>query len=425
MPTASTSATRLAAQYRAVRRLTEDIVAPLAPEDYVIQGMPDVSPPKWHLAHTTWFFETFVLRPYRVGYRVFAEPYARLFNSYYEGAGPFWPRPRRGLLSRPTVAEVRAYRAYVDENLLTWLEQDEAPPADVLWLVELGLHHEQQHQELLLTDILYNFWLNPLGPVFRPRPSPAPGPGVGPAAWVPFPGGLTAVGADPSTTFVFDNETPRHTVWLEPYRLARRPVTNGEFLAFVEAEGYRRPEHWLAAGWHIVQTEGWRAPLYWAERDDGWWEFTLAGWVPLDPARPVAHVSYYEADAFARWAGARLPTEAEWEHAVQTGLVAGPARWLDLDRLRPAPAPSDPSGLVQMLGDVWEWTASPYRPYPGFKPWAGTVGEYNGKFMADQWVLRGGSAFTPPGHVRPTYRNFFPASARWQCAGFRLAQDGA
>jgi len=405
-------------RYRAVREATESLCRDLAVEDYCIQSMPDVSPPKWHLAHTTWFFETFLLAPYLPRYAAFDPAYHHLFNSYYESAGMPFPRAQRGLLARPTVEEVYRYRAHVDRGIETLLVRPAAGQraAHVAARLTLGLQHEQQHQELLLTDIKHNFAINPLRPVYRRAPSPA---GSAPKlVWRTCPGGLAAIG-HAGEDFAFDNETPRHRVHLEPYALASRLVTNGEYLAFMEDGGYERAELWLADGWRTVKEQEWRAPLYWV-RDEGWLQMTLSGPRPVGPDEPVCHVSYYEAEAYARWAGARLPTEAEWESAADGEAVAG--NLLETGALQPRPA-SDGPGLRQVYGDVWEWTASPYAPYPGYRPLPGALGEYNGKFMCNQYVLRGGSCATPANHLRATYRNFFPPAARWQFSGIRLARD--
>lgn len=415
------------ARYRAVRGMTEALAAPLTPEDQQVQSMTDASPAKWHRAHTTWFFETFVLQPHVGAYEPFHPRYGYLFNSYYEAAGPRHARPARGLLTRPGAAEIARYRSHVDAAM----ERLMRDASSALWngialLVELGLHHEQQHQELLLTDIKHAFWCNPLKPAYAPA---APGRAEGfaaapPAAWVEVAGGVCEIGHD-GAGFAFDNEGPRHRVWLDDFALAVRPVTNGEYLAFLEDGGYRRPGHWLSDGWATVQAEGWRAPIYWEQRGGVWLEFTLAGLRPVEPAAPVVHLSYYEADAYARWAGARLPTEAEWERAARTLPPGEEARanLLASGRLHPVPSGAPAAAvLAQMIGDVWEWTGSAYAPYPGFRPAAGAIGEYNGKFMANQMTLRGGSCVTPPGHVRITYRNFFYPHQRWQFAGLRLAR---
>lgn len=403
-------------QYQAVRRLSEALCQPLEIEDYGIQAMADVSPPKWHLAHTTWFFETFLLCPYLEGYQVFHPTYNYLFNSYYEAVGDRHPRPQRGLLSRPTVTEIYQYRAHVDDAMATLLRQQGDNPT-VTALTPLGLHHEQQHQELLLTDLKYNLSLNPLYPAYRQDLSSQRG-APSPLTFVEFAGGLHTVGHQ-EHTFAFDNEGPAHPVYLQDFALANRLVTNGEYLEFMGAGGYQTPEYWLSEGWAMVQGEGWQAPLYWIQRDGQWWTLTLGGLQPVDLQQPVTHVSYFEADAFAQWRGYRLPTEAEWEVAAAGVAIQG--NLLAADHLQPQPA-TGASPLEQLYGDTWEWTQSAYLPYPGFRPAPGAVGEYNGKFMCNQMVLRGGSCVTPPGHIRPTYRNFFPPSARWQFSGIRLAQ---
>jgi ergothioneine biosynthesis protein EgtB len=410
----------LLARYREVRATTERLAAPLAVEDYVLQAMPDVSPTKWHLAHVSWFFETFVLRPHLPGYRPLDERYRYLFNSYYEAVGPQFARPERGHLSRPTVADVFRYRAHVDEAVAGLLASADAAVASFADLFTLGLHHEQQHQELILTDIKYNLGVNPLRPAYHAVAVPR-GPAAPPWSWVDVAGGLVAVGDD-SAGFAFDNERPRHRVFLAPYRLASRPVTNGEFLEFVEAGGYRDWSVWLSEGWRIVQERGWQAPLYWERDGAAWMVQTLSGLQPLDPDAPVTHVSYLEADAYARWRGARLPGEAEWEHAAAGVPFAG--HFLERGLYHPVAADAAPSArFLQLFGDVWEWTQSAYAPYPGFRPLEGPATEYNGKFMVGQMVLRGGSCATPASHIRPTYRNFFPPDARWQFSGIRLAAD--
>lgn len=375
--------------FRAVRSRTEELAAPLSAEDQTVQSMPDASPTKWHLAHTTWFFETFVLRPHARDYRVFDAAYEYLFNSYYEAVGPRHPRPQRGLITRPGVEEVLAYRHHVTAAMLDFLLGD----YQVHELVELGLHHEQQHQELILMDIKHALSLNPLRPAYRATAGKVQA--LQPMGWREFEGGLVETGHD-GQGFAFDNEGPRHRSWLDAFALAMRPVNCGEYLAFIEEGGYRRPEHWLSAGWDCVNQRGWEAPLYWEKKDGAWHVFTLSGLEPLDPSRPVCHVSAFEAAAFAKWSGKRLPREAEWEIAA---------------------------GTVHGVGEVWEWTASPYIAYPGYHEPPGAVGEYNGKFMANQMVLRGGCAATPADHVRPTYRNFFPSDARWMFGGIRLAED--
>jgi ergothioneine biosynthesis protein EgtB len=392
----------------ATRSLTLDLAAPLSDADAAIQPFPDASPAKWHLAHTTWFFETFVLRDHVPGYQQFDERWAFLFNSYYEAEGPRHARPRRGMLSRPSLDEVRAYRAHVDETLERALP---TLPAAALELVELGINHEQQHQELFLTDILATFAENPLEPAYGELPPPACF-AIEPLSWHRGREGVVEIGAL-DAGFAFDSERPRHSVFLSPHEMASRRITNGEWRDFVLGGGYRTPALWLSDGWAWVQQEGICAPLYWREEGS---EFTLGGRREIDWAAPVAHVSYYEADAFARWAGARLPTECEWEDFAAS---ADPMIGNQLDEAG-AVAPRPGGGV---FGDVWEWTVSAFAPYPGFKPAEGAVGEYNGKFMSGQLVLRGASCATPRGHSRPSYRNFFPPSARWQLTGLRLAQD--
>jgi ergothioneine biosynthesis protein EgtB len=389
----------LARRYRLVRAHTERLCQPLKTEDLVVSSMPDVSPTKWHLAHTTWFFETFVLSPHDSQYRTPNPKYAFLFNSYYVQAGERHCRAQRGLLTRPTVKEVIAYRHHVDEHMLRLLERirgDADHPA--LGAIELGLQHEQQHQELMLTDIKHVFWMNPLRPAYHASPVLiAPGAPPSPQAWCEVPGGVYHVGSE-GTGFAFDNERPSHRVFVEHCRVAAQLVTNGEYRAFIEDGGYRRPGLWLAAGWNLNQSERRSSPLYWEYTPDGWTEFSLAGMQPLDESSPVCHVSYYEADAYARWAGCRLPTEMEWE-VVARGVPE----------------------LPQLFGRRWQWTQSAYVAYPGYVAPEGAIGEYNGKWMSDQWVLRGSSSATPPGHSRLTYRNFFPSDARWQFTGIRLA----
>jgi ergothioneine biosynthesis protein EgtB len=378
-------------RFLAVRAYSEQLAAPLSPEDQTVQSMPDASPTKWHLAHTTWFFETFLLRPHAADYRPLAPAYEYLFNSYYEAVGPRHPRPQRGLITRPGVAEIMAYRRHVSEAMAELIDRDDAASAP---LVELGLHHEQQHQELLLMDAKHMLSCNPLKPAYDRAGPPAP-PRASPVEWRGRKGGLVEIGHD-GAGFAFDNEGPRHKVWLEPFAIASRPVSNGEYLAFIEDGGYRRPEFWLSAGWECVTGRGWEGPLYWEKIDGRWHVFTLHGLAPMRADDPVCHVSGYEAAAFAKWAGRRLPREAEWESAI-AGLDG--------------------------TGAVWEWTASPYVAYPGYREPPGAIGEYNGKFMANQMVLRGGCAATPRDHIRPTYRNFFPPDARWMFGGIRLAED--
>jgi ergothioneine biosynthesis protein EgtB len=397
----------LVQDFQAVRRTSLALCSPLEPEDFVIQSMADASPAKWHLAHTTWFFEVMVLAPalaigpLRPGWHV-------LFNSYYEALGARHPRPRRGLVTRPALDEVLAYRQEVEGRVLELLASKTATPR-TLEMLELGLNHEQQHQELLVTDLKHLLFQNPLKPAWRTLPE-AGSTAAEPLQWIEWPAAGTVEIGHQGDGFAYDNEGPRHRQWLEPFALATRPVSQGEFLAFIEDGGYREPRLWLSDGWDAVQREGWEAPLYWTCDGGCWRQFTVAGMRDIDPAEPACHLSHYEADAYARWAGARLPTEAEWETLASKHFGAA----ADADRLQPSPSGN--------WGEVWEWTASAYAPYPGFRAAPGAEGEYNGKFMSGQMVLRGGSCASPPGHVRPTYRNFFPPSARWQFAGLRLAR---
>jgi ergothioneine biosynthesis protein EgtB len=393
-------------RYRRVRQRSPSVCAPLSSEDAQIQSMPDASPAKWHLAHTTWFFETFVLRE--------QSEWAYLFNSYYEAVGARVERARRGLMTRPGLAEVLAYRARIDDRMQRALAEN-ACDAE---LVELGLQHEEQHQELLLTDIKHAFGTQPLQPAYRDDLVRAPAASVAPASWLDFAGGVVEVGAQDG--FAFDCERPRHEQLVRPFRLATRPVCNAEVLAFIADGGYREPRLWLSDGFATVQREQWAAPLYWQQRDGVWLHYTLGGVREIDPAQTACHLSYFEADAIARWAGARLPTEFEWEHAASSRPVTG--NFADDERLHPTAAAGD--GLRQLFGDVWEWTQSAFAPYPGFRAAEGALGEYNGKFMCGQLVLRGGSCLTPRGHVRASYRNFFAPAARWQMTGVRLCVDG-
>ncbi len=415
----------LIASYEAVRQFTDKLCEPLAPEDYVIQSMPDVSPTKWHLAHTSWFFETFVLKPFLPRYTSAVPEYGYLFNSYYNAAGPMHCRDRRGVISRPTAQETYRYREKIDRSIVDLLESREGPGLQkVESLIMLGLHHEQQHQELLLTDIKHVFAQNPLYPVYREhRPFHHPSQ-VPPLEWVEFAEGVYWIGHD-GEGFSFDNERPLHRQFVAPFAIGSRLVTNGEYLAFMEAGGYARPEFWLSMGWQAVQQQRWRAPLYWSKFEGAWHSFTLAGLRPLDLTEPVCHVSYFEADAYARWAGARLPTEAEWEVAASSLPIDG--NFVEDGFYQPITCEEPPASeeLQQMFGDVWEWTRSAYSPYPGFCPAPGALGEYNGKFMCGQMVLRGGSCATSKSHIRPTYRNFFPPDKRWQFSGIRLARDAA
>ncbi len=396
LPASSIARDSLHERFSQVRDFTEMLAAPLSPEDQVVQSMPDVSPTKWHRAHTTWFFETFLLEPGLPGYEVCDPSYRYLYNSYYEGVGPRHPRPQRGLLSRPSCEEIAHYRSCVDAAMHVLIDRATEEQAA---LIVLGLHHEQQHQELLLMDIKHVLHANPTDPVYGSRT-----PQLHAATaerFVDVGGGNVEIG-HAGNGFAFDNEGPRHVVYLEPFRIADRLVNAGEWIEFITDGGYQRPELWLSDGWNAVQTQEWRAPLYWRDDTDAWTVFTLNGRRPLDPNEPVVHVSHYEADAYARWRGMRLPTEFEWEHAATS---------------------TGPNELRELADEAWQWTASAYLPYPRFQPAAGAVGEYNGKFMSGQITLRGGAHITPPGHTRPTYRNFFPPASRWMYGGVRLAQD--
>lgn len=408
----------LVLRLEAVRQRTESLCSPLEIEDYCIQASDFVSPPKWHLAHTTWFFETFILLPFAPDYRAFHPAYAHLFNSYYETAGTFFPRPQRGMLSRPTVAEVYRYRQHVDNALRALLENLPQQSAhDILARVELGIEHEIQHQELLLMDVKYSFFVNPLWPTYQ-QPTQYAATFSLDMTWHNFVGGVVGIGHD-GAGFCYDNERPRHQTFLRDFCITSRLVTNQEYLGFIADGGYQRADLWLSDGWRTINTQGWKAPLYWVGADHDWQQFTLSGMQPLNPHEPVAHLSYYEADAYARWAGKRLPTEAEWEHAASTIPMAG--NFIESELLHPQAAQL--SGLTQMYGDLWEWTQSPYSPYPGFRALPGTLGEYNGKFMCDQIVLRGGCCVTPQEHIRASYRNFYRAADRWMFSGLRLAED--
>jgi ergothioneine biosynthesis protein EgtB len=411
-----------AERYRTLRRATEELADGLSPEDCAVQSMDDASPVKWHLAHTTWFFETFWLARWEAPHRPFRSEFRELFNSYYQAVAEPFARPRRGVLSRPPLSEVLAWRADVDARVLARLAVStpaDAEDAERAALFELGLAHEQQHQELILTDVKHALASNPLRPVYRERDTAARGEAP-PLRFLPLAEGLREIG-HAGTGFAFDNERPRHRVFVESCELANRLVTNAEFRAFIGDGGYRRPELWLSDGWAAVQRLGWRAPLYWEDADGDTREYTLTGLRPLRGAEPVCHVSFYEAEAFARWAGARLPTEAEWECAAAAQPVEG--NFVESGRLHPAPAAAGREGLLQLFGDVWEWTRSAYAPYPGYRAPDGALGEYNGKFMCNQLVLRGGSCASPRSHVRASYRNFFPPEARWQFSGIRLARD--
>jgi ergothioneine biosynthesis protein EgtB len=396
--------------FLAVRAQTEQLAEPLSAEDCALQSMPEASPTKWHLGHTSWFFETFVLERALPGFSPYRPDFRMLFNSYYVGVGPRHPRAERGLLSRPSLEEVRAFRVSVDERMQELFQRHAAAAQQAMHLIELGMHHEQQHQELILTDVKHLLSRNPLLPAYRERRLPLRQEHSSDMTWRAFPEGIRQIGHD-GQGFAFDNEQPRHRRFLAAFEISDRLVTNGEFARFIEEGGYARPELWLSEGWDLRAAQGWKAPLY---RYDGK-DFTLGGLQAIDDAQPVAHLSYYEADAYARWASARLPTEAEWETACCEGANSG--NFLESGRLHPAP------GTGQYFGDAWEWTSSSYAPYPGFRPVEGAVGEYNGKFMVNQYVLRGGSCVTPESHIRASYRNFFPASARWQFSGIRLARD--
>jgi ergothioneine biosynthesis protein EgtB len=411
----------LAARYAQVRGATEALTQGLTAEDCALQSMPDASPVKWHLAHTTWFFETFLLGPNVPGYRPFDPSFRVLFNSYYHSVGEKHPRPERGMLSRPDLETVLAYRRHVDSAMHALLTDPRLPPAH--GLVELGLNHEQQHQELILTDLKHLLSRNPLKPAYH-RPWPLTPIRARVQGWIACGEGRYEIG-HAGSDFCFDNETPRHGVWLDAFEVATHPVTHGDFMEFVEDGGYRRPELWLSAGWEAVESRGWQAPGYWERRDGAWHTFTLHGMVPVDANTPVCHVSFYESEAYARWADARLPTEAEWEIAARLAPRAG--NFVESGALHPLALRELPLEGVpaQIFGDVWEWTRSDYGPYPGFRTPQGAVGEYNGKFMSSQYVLRGGSCATPESHIRASYRNFFPPDARWQFSGLRLARDQA
>ncbi len=404
------------------RELSSSLAAPLSDEDQVVQSAIYASPTKWHLAHTTWFFEAFILSRYLDNYIRFNEDFEYCFNSYYNSVGERHPRPIRGLLTRPGAQEVRNYRLYVDEHLHQLLNQyDGDIPTPLAELIALGINHEQQHQELLLTDILTVFAANPLRPAYK---NPAPrevDKSFVELSWKKFDGGLVDIGYN-GHSFSYDMEGPVHKHYTAPYKLANRLVTNGEWLEFMKDGGYETVSLWLDDGWSLIQTEGWKTPLYWERKNDSWFKMSLRGLQPVDPNAPVAHISYYEADAFARWSGKRLPTEFEWEIAARDVPLSG--NTLGSGAIRPLPAvPDDTKNLLQIFGDVWEWTQSPYVPYPGFQPTADAVGEYNGKFMSNKYVLRGGSCATPDGHIRSTYRNFFCPEERWQFKGLRLAES--
>jgi ergothioneine biosynthesis protein EgtB len=405
-------------RYLSVRQATEALCAPLSPEDCALQSMEFASPAKWHLGHTSWFFETFLLERLLPGHEPFHPEFRVLFNSYYETVGSQHPRPARGMLSRPGLEQVMDYRRHVDARMVELLERglgEEDRP-----VLEVGLQHEQQHQELLLMDLKHLFSLNPLRPAYQ-EAAPAQGAAAtGRPVWRLFEPGLRQMGHG-GDGFSFDNETPRHQTFVPGFQMAARPVTNGEFMAFLDDGGYRCADLWLSDGWSVVAKQGWEAPLYWEQVDGEWFQLTLSGFRKVDAAEPVCHVSFYEADAFARWAQARLPTEAEWECAAQGVPVQG--NFVETGALHPRAAPAGEAGVQQLYGDVWEWTASAYGPYPGFRPLPGSLGEYNGKFMCNQMVLRGGCCISPASHLRPTYRNFFYPDQRWQFSGLRLARD--
>jgi ergothioneine biosynthesis protein EgtB len=406
-------------RFRATRALTRSLAAPLSAEDAMVQSMDDASPAKWHLAHTTWFFERFILAS-DARYSAFDPAWDFLFNSYYNSVGPMHARARRGVLSRPSLAQVRAYRDHVEQHLEAQLQALALDDA-ALDILQLGIQHEQQHQELLLTDIRHALWSNPLQPAYR-QDLCNDRAGASPLRWIERDEQIVQIGADPwpqTKAFAYDNESPRHRALVPAHALASRPLSNAEFQAFVDADGYRTPGLWLSDGWATLQAHGWQRPLYWHE--DGAREFTLGGWRERDPDAPACGLSLFEADAFARWAGARLPTEAEWEQAAAGIAIDG--HFAEDGWLHPRSVAASDTGFSQLFGDVWEWTGSAYLPYPGFAPWPGSLGEYNGKFMNAQWVLRGGSCATPRSHIRASYRNFFPSDARWQFAGVRLAKD--
>lgn len=415
---------QLLSDFHAVRSQTEALCQPLAIEDYVIQSIDDVSPPKWHLAHTTWFFETFILLEQMQGYQPFHPAFHHLFNSYYQRIGEPYPRVKRGVLSRPTVETVYRYRDYVNKQVMDYIAMlSEAELARVLPLFTLGLHHEQQHQELLLMDIKHNFSLNPDFPVYQASVVSNSNQAVSPLQFDLVEGGVVEIGHS-GEAFCFDNELPTHQHILQPYVMAKRLVTNGEYAEFIADGGYAKPDYWLSDGWDCVQKNGWMAPLYWQQEGQQWKIFTLAGLQALEAAQPVSHLSFYEADAYARWRGYRLPSEAEWEHyAARAQMSVKAGNFLESQALQPRAADANAAQPQQLLGDVWEWTVSAYSPYPGYKPLAGALGEYNGKFMSNQMVLRGGSCVTPQAHIRTSYRNFFQPDKRWQFSGLRLAGE--
>jgi ergothioneine biosynthesis protein EgtB len=419
------ASTPLDDRFHAVRAMSAALAERLTAEDQMVQSCPEASPVKWHLAHTSWFFETFLLRPFHRSYRPFDEDFLWLFNSYYKSLGEHPEKRLRASFSRPSLQQIMEYRRHVEQGIAQLLE--EGASAEAYARIELGMHHEQQHQELIAADIKHAFWSNPLQPVYRSQPLPGLPSSIAPHRWLSYPGGLIEIGHS-GNGFAFDNEFSRHRVYLEPFRLASRLVTCAEYLNFIQDDGYKRPELWLSDGWDAIQSHGWNAPLYWLMNSDGTRSvFTMHGLVVLEKllATPVCHVSFYEADAYARWAGSRLPTEFEWEHAANAVPVSG--NLLENGVLHPLPPDESTEasrGLAQIFGDVWEWTQSPYVAYPGFEPAPGALGEYNGKFMCNQLVLRGGSVATPASHIRASYRNFFPPATRWQFSGIRLAEDG-
>ncbi len=410
-------------RYQRVRRQSEKLVAPLSPEDAVVQAVTEASPAKWHIAHVTWFFETIVLREHVPDYRLFDARYPYLFNSYYNTLGERIARGQRGLITRPTLSEVDDYRQHVDRHMVDLLSGcDERTFAAIEPLTMIGLQHEQQHQELLLTDIKCTLSINPIKPVYQERRS-SEGGEAGPMRFIDFEGGIKTIGHSDASEFAYDNESPQHEALLQDFALADRPVTAGEFLQFIEDGGYERAADWLDLGWATMNEQQWRAPKYWYQRDGKWWQYTLAGLREVDPDEPVTHVSYFEADAYARWIGKRLPTEFEWETASHSVTSIGEGNFADHEHYHPLAPPNGREGLRQMFGDVWEWTRSHYSPYPGYTADRGALGEYNGKFMCNQFVLRGGSCGTPHSHIRPTYRNFWSPETRNQFSGIRLAED--
>ena len=427
-----TDADRLPERFEAVRGFTESFCEPLNTEDYVVQTVENVSPTKWHLAHTTWFFERFILQEHLPGYTPLNDTYMYLFNSYYIQAGERHCRDRRGYISRPTVEEVYSYRAHVDDAMRELLADDQTR-RQLAPLIEIGLNHEQQHQELMVTDLKHVLSVNPLRPAYRDDLTPHPVTDLPELEWVSFPEGTYEIGIDaeaPDAGFCYDNETPRHKEYLQPFQLSNRLVTCGDYLEFMDDGGYERPELWLSAGWATVQEKNWTEPFYWEAHDDQWYVYTLGGLREVNPSEPICHLSYFEADAFARWADARLPTEAEWEVAARDLPQQG--NFVDAGRFHPMPLGASTPGhtpelgdgpLYQCYGDVWEWTRSHYSPYPGYEPLPGAIGEYNGKFMCGQFVLRGGSCATSQSHIRPTYRNYFHPDEAWQFMGLRLAKD--